>query len=133
MLYLQHVCAKVMVRSRVLGLWSTEETMQICIRVVYCYMLLSSFSASHTERSYTTTGQMITGVARTQPKPGHTMGTLHFQELMCNVQKQLGGSGGMFPQTLMSLPGDCEAILGHNVSLNQERFGHAFSINLCTV
>ena len=38
------------------------------------------------------------GVARTPPLLGHSMGTLHLYELPCEVQKPIGGSGGILPR-----------------------------------
>ena len=41
--------------------------------------------------------ESISGVARTSPLLGHSMGTLRLYELPCKVQKLIGGSGGILP------------------------------------
>ena len=38
------------------------------------------------------------GVARTPPLLGHSMGTLHLYKLPREVQKLIGGSGGILPR-----------------------------------
>ena len=48
---------------------------------------------------------MCSGVARTSPLLGHSMGTLRLCELPREVQKLTGGSGGILPQEFYSLPG----------------------------
>ena len=53
-------------------------------------------------------GEMSSGIARTQPMPGHSVGTLCYSlvsrpcpalgRLQNGMQKQLGGSGGCSPR-----------------------------------
>ena len=45
------------------------------------------------------------GVARTLPLLGHSMGTLRLYELPREVWKLIGGSGGILPPKFYSLPG----------------------------
>ena len=45
------------------------------------------------------------GVARTSPLLGHSMGTLHLYELPREVQKLIGGPGGILPPPRILLPG----------------------------
>ena len=45
------------------------------------------------------------GVARISPLLGHSMGTLRLYELPREVQKLIGGSGGILPPEFYSLPG----------------------------
>ena len=42
--------------------------------------------------------QANSGVARTSPLLGHSMGTLRLYELSREVQKLIGGSGGILPR-----------------------------------
>ena len=65
------------------------------------------------------------GVARTQLKPGHSIGTLRLREFLHKMKKELGGAGGMLPRkdcNLWASQVSSEAILGHTVVLNQEHF-----------
>ena len=45
------------------------------------------------------------GVARTLPLLGHSMGKLSLYELPRELQKLVGGSGGILPPEFYSLPG----------------------------
>ena len=46
----------------------------------------------------------LSGVARTSPMLGHSMGTLRLYELPCEMQKLLGGSGGILPPGILQPP-----------------------------
>ena len=50
---------------------------------------------------------LYSGVARTSPLLGHSMGTLRLCELPCEAeaQKLIGGSGGILSPEFYSLPG----------------------------
>ena len=43
-------------------------------------------------------------IARTSPLLGHSMGTLRFYELPREVQKLIGGSGGILPPRILQPP-----------------------------
>ena len=48
--------------------------------------------------------QLVSGVARTSPMLGHSMGTLRLYELPREVQKLIGGSGGILPPGILQPP-----------------------------
>ena len=59
---------------------------------------------------------LASGIARTSPLLGHSMGTLHLYELGREVQKLLGRSGGILPPKIWEFYGLPGRFWGHTVA-----------------
>ena len=69
---------------------------------------------------------LCSGVARTQPILGHSMGTLHLWEFQRKTKKQTWGVWGDAPtESFWASKVGSEAISHHTVTLNQEHFHYA--------
>ena len=76
-----------------MAFWSLYKFIRSYVQTYYLislYITAYKFVFSH----------LGSGVARKSPILGHSMGTLHLYELVREVQKFLGGSGGILPQKI---------------------------------
>ena len=83
--------------------WTTSMQQLFCLIIVQDSSDWNDTSRKDLKNS-ASPSPCLSGVARTSPMLGHSMGTLRLYELLCEMQKLLGGSGGILPPGILQLP-----------------------------